>query len=51
MRKHFSAFIILLFATLTFANGTEWFKGSFEEAMEKAAKEGKLILVHFYSPN
>ena len=51
MRKHLSAFIILLFAALSFAKGTEWFKGSFDEAKEKAAKEGKLILVHFYSPN
>ena len=51
MRKFLSAVIIFLFAALTFANGTEWFKGSFDEAKVKAAKEGKLILVHFYSPN
>ena len=50
MRKHLSLLMIFLFISLTFANGTEWFKGSFDEAKVKAAKEGKLILIHFSSP-
>lgn len=50
MKKKFLSFAsILLLITAVFANGTEWFKGSFDEAKAKAAKEGKLIIIHFFS--
>lgn len=49
MRKFLSLIFVFLFLTAAFANGTEWFKGSFDEAKAKAVKEGKLILIHFYA--
>ncbi len=50
MRKLMILSLILLFSATAFADGTEWFKGSFDEAMDLAKKEGKLILIHFTSP-
>ena len=50
MKKLMTVFFIILFSANAFASGTKWFDGSFEDAKAKAAKEGKLILVHFYSP-
>jgi hypothetical protein len=41
--------MVLLFALPLFAKDNIWFKGSFDEAMATAAKEGKKILIDFYS--
>ena len=49
MRKTLSILMFFLLAAAAFGNGTNWFKGSFEEAKDKARKEGKLILIDFYS--
>ncbi len=50
MKKLLTVFFVLLFSATAFADGTKWFNGSFEDAKAKAAKEGKLILVHFWAP-
>ena len=50
MKKLLTAALILLFCGSAFANGTDWFKGSFEEAKAAAKKKGKHILIHFYAP-
>jgi len=49
MKKLFVFPLILLFAASAFAQGTEWFKGTFDEAKAKAEKEGKLILLDLTS--
>ena len=44
--------LILLFSVFTVSSlgQTNWFQGSFEQAQQKAEKDGKLILTFFYSP-
>ena len=49
MRKSLSLLVILLLTATAFANGTEWFKGTYEEAKAAAQKEGKLLIIDFYS--
>ena len=49
MKKTVTIAAILLIAALAFGNGTEWFKGSFEQAKATAQREGKLLLIDFYS--
>ena len=49
MKRTFSLMLILLFALPLLAKADIWFKGSFDEAMATAAKEGKQILIDFYS--
>jgi hypothetical protein len=49
MKRTLSLTLILLFALPLFARDDLWFKGSFDEAMATAAKEGKKILIDFYS--
>ena len=50
MKNKITVVLLLVFCITAFAHGTEWFKGSFEEAMTLAKKEGKMILIHFTSP-
>lgn len=50
MKKLFVISIILLFAASAFAQGTDWFTGTFAEAKATAEKEGKLLLINFTSP-
>ena len=49
MKRTISLITVLLFALPLFAKDSIWFKGSFDEAMATAAKEGKKILIDFYS--
>lgn len=49
MKRILSFMLVLLFALPLFAKDDLWFKGSFDEAMATAAKEGKKILIDFYS--
>lgn len=49
MKKSLTLLIVLFFALPLFAKDDLWFKGSFDEAMATAAKEGKKILIDFYS--
>ena len=49
MRKAFVTIVLILLASSLFAQGAEWFKGSFEEAKAKAAAENKHVLIDFYS--
>ncbi len=49
MKRTLGFFIVLLFALPLFAKDDLWFKGSFDEVMATAAKEGKKILIDFYS--
>ncbi len=49
MKKSLSIFLVLLFVLPLFAKDDLWFKGSFDEALATAAKEGKKILIDFYS--
>ena len=49
MKRTLSFILVLLFALPLFAQNNLWFKGSFDEALATAAKEGKNILIDFYS--
>ena len=49
MKRAFSLMLILLFALPLFAKDDLWFKGSFDELIATATKEGKKILIDFYS--
>jgi len=49
MKRNPILLIVLLFALPLFAQNDIWFKGSFDEALATAAKEGKKILIDFYS--
>jgi hypothetical protein len=49
MKRALTLFFILLIALPLFAQTKIWFDGSFDEAMATAAKEGKQILIDFYS--
>ncbi len=49
MKKALMLLILLAFALPLFAQNDLWFKGSFDEAMATAAKDGKKILIDFYS--
>jgi len=49
MKKVVTFLFILLFASSAFAQSSVWFDGSFDDAKAKAEKEGKLILINFYS--
>ncbi len=49
MKKLFIVLVLLLFAAPAMADGTDWFRGTFKEALAKAAKEDKLVLIDFYS--
>lgn len=49
MKQTVALLLLLLFALPLFAQNDLWFKGSFDEAMATAAKEGKKILIDFYS--
>ena len=40
---------MLLLAAIAFANPADWFSGSFEEAKVLAERDGKAILIDFYS--
>ena len=49
MRKLLSLPLVLFLVSTAFSDGIEWFKGTFEEAKAAAQKEGKLIIIDFYS--
>ncbi|MDZ7340223.1 MAG: hypothetical protein ONB27_02615 [candidate division KSB1 bacterium] len=49
MKKTLTLLIVSLFALPLLAQNSIWFNGSFDEAMATAAKEGKMILIDFYS--
>jgi len=41
--------MVLVLASLTFAQDPMWFKGTLDEAIAKANVDHKLVLVDFYS--
>ena len=49
MRKCLAVTLFTLFGISAFGQGTQWFKGSFDEALEKAGSENKMVVVYFYS--
>ena len=49
MKKACCLILAMLCASTAFAQNAVWFDGSFDAAMSKAAAEGKLIVVDFYS--
>lgn len=49
MKKTLTALILIFCALPLLAQNDIWFKGSFDDAMATAAKEGKKILIDFYS--
>jgi hypothetical protein len=50
MKRLIPIILLILFAAGAFGQTTLWFDGSFEQAQQKAEKDGKLILTFFYSP-
>ena len=50
MKRLIAIVLFLMFAFSAFGQGTQWFKGSLEEAGIRAKEDGKLIVVFFYSP-
>jgi hypothetical protein len=49
MKKLF-AFSLLLLVFVSSAAGQNWFKGTLDDAFTEAKKEGKMVLVDFFSP-
>ncbi len=49
MKKALFVLLALLFAVSAFAQSSVWSEGSFEAAKAEAQKEGKLLIVDFYS--
>lgn len=49
MKKIYISFSLLLIAQLTFAQGIVFFKGSWQEVLQKAKSENKMIFVDFYT--
>lgn len=49
MKKLAVLFIVLVLASLAFAQNPMWFKGTLDEAFAKAKADHKLVLVDFYS--
>ena len=49
MKKYILNFIILIFFSPLFSQQSIWFQGTFEEAIKKAQKENKMILIDFYA--
>ena len=47
--KHIFGLIFLLFSTLTFGNGIDFFHGTWAEGLEKAKTEGKILFVDAYA--
>ena len=48
--KKLLAFSLLLLVFVSSAAGQNWFKGTLDEAFTEAKKEGKMVLVDFFSP-
>jgi len=49
MKKLF-AFSLILLVFVSSAAGQNWFKGTLDDAFTEAKKEGKMVLVDFFSP-
>jgi hypothetical protein len=49
MKRTLAIMLVLFFALPVVDKADIWFKGSFDDAMATAAKEGKQILIDFYS--
>ena len=49
MKKLF-AISLLLLVFVSSAAGQNWFKGTLDDAFTEAKKEGKMVLVDFFSP-
>lgn len=52
MKRRGAWFSLLAVAALfaACAGGPIWFEGTFDEALEEAAAESKMVLIDFYSP-
>jgi len=49
MKKCVVFFLVFLYAGLSFAQEPVWFGGPFQDAKAQAQREGKLILIDFFS--
>lgn len=49
MKKAFSLILLLLFASVLYADTAIWFSGTFDEAKAAAAGSDKLLLIDFFS--
>ena len=49
MKKFISLAVIILVVGIAFPQELEWFDGTFEEAKIEAKKEGKNIIVEFFT--
>ena len=49
MRKGIALFLLFLIPFSAFGQGTQWFKGSFDEALAEGGEQNKLIMLFFYS--
>jgi hypothetical protein len=49
MKKYILYLILFVCASPILSQQSIWFHGTFDEAIEKAQKENKLILVDFYA--
>ena len=49
MKRNLSVLCLLLFAASALANGTAWFNGSFEEALQAASEDDKPIIIFYYA--
>jgi hypothetical protein len=47
MKKRIIPFVFLMFASTAFAQN--WFKGTFDQALDQAKNEGKKVLINFFS--
>lgn len=50
MKKLFAFSLLLLLVFVSSAAGQNWFKGTLDDAFTEAKKEGKMVLVDFFSP-
>lgn len=49
MKRLLAIPLLFLMAATAMGQGTNWFQGSLEQAIDKAADENKHVLIFFYS--
>ncbi len=47
MKKFLTVVLLLMFVSMSFAQESVFYKGTFDDALKKAAKENKLIVIDF----
>jgi len=51
MKRMFAAVLLLLLSGSLFGQGTQWYPGTFDEALTEAQGKNKLVLIFFFSKN